>query len=285
MQAYRRRSSHRRHRWWLAGLVAAAIAGASPSGAKPERVVSLNLCTDQLLLLLAERGQIASITYLAPDSRTSYMAAATRGLHVNHGRLEEILPLDPDLVLTGRFSARTTAALLRKLDYRVVEFSLPTDFEGIRRQLRRAGDLLGKPDKARLLIDRLDRELGDAKRDGPPQPPLAAIYRPNGFSAGRGTLEHVIFEAAGLRNLAAEAGLVGYARLPLENLLSADPDILVFGSAEAAPPSLAEVTLRHPALEAMRKTVRVITLPDSLWRCAGPMAAEALARLRAARRP
>ena len=285
MRACRPPSSGRGRRWWLALLVAAAFAGASPSHAKPERVVSLNLCADQLLLMLAERERIASVTYLSSDPHTSYMAPASRGLHVNHGRLEEILPLDPDLVLTGRFSARTTAALLRKLDYRVVEFGIPTDFSGIRSQLRRAGALLGEPDKAKALIERLDRELAAARSDIPPDPPLAVIYRPNGFTAGRGTLEHVVLEAAGLRNLAAEAGMMGYGRLPIENLLDADPDILVFGSDESGPPSLAEATLRHPALDSVRETAKLVILPDNLWRCAGPMVADAVARLRAARQP
>ena len=235
--------------------------------------------------MLADHERIASVTYLSPDPHSSYMAPASRGLHINHGRLEEILPLEPDLVLTGRFSTRITAALLRKLDYRVVEFGIPTDFDGIRVQLRRAGALLGEPDKAQALIDRLDRELAAAKADIPPNPPLAAIYRPNGFTAGRETLEHVVLEAAGLRNLAAEVGLVGYGRLSLEHLLNADPDILVFGSDESGPPSLAEATLRHPALDAARETTKLVILPDNLWRCAGPMVAEAVAHLRAARRP
>jgi iron complex transport system substrate-binding protein len=278
-------SSGRGRHWWLALLVAAALASVGPSDAKPERVVSLNLCADQLLLLLADRERIASITYLSPDPHTSYMAQASRGLHINHGRLEEILPLEPDLVLTGRFSARTTAALLRKLDYRVVEFAIPIDFEGIRNQLRRVGALLGEPDKAKALVESLDQELAAAKSDIPPNPPLAVIYRPNGFTAGRGTLEHVVLEAAGLRNLAAEVGLVGYGRLSLEHLLSADPDILVFGSDKSGPPSLAEATLRHPALDKARETAKIVILPNNLWRCAGPMVAEALARLRMARQP
>ena len=40
----------------------------------PERVVSMNLCTDQLAMLLAGPGQLASVTYIATHPRASAMA-------------------------------------------------------------------------------------------------------------------------------------------------------------------------------------------------------------------
>lgn len=47
-----------------AGLMLAAAA-ASP--AQPERIVSLNMCTDELVLRLADAGRIASVTWLSQD--------------------------------------------------------------------------------------------------------------------------------------------------------------------------------------------------------------------------
>ena len=51
------------------GMVAAVLAVALPAPARadtaPARVASLNLCTDQLAMLIAAPGQLVSISWLA----------------------------------------------------------------------------------------------------------------------------------------------------------------------------------------------------------------------------
>ena len=54
-----------------------SLAPAAPAGAAPLRVVSINLCTDQLAMLLAAPGQLVSVTHLARDPEASVMALQT----------------------------------------------------------------------------------------------------------------------------------------------------------------------------------------------------------------
>ena len=84
------------HRWCLRAALVLLIAGFLPGigMAKPARIVSMNVCADQLLLLLADREQIASLSFLATDISTSMMTEEAAGLPQNHGRSEEILPLE-----------------------------------------------------------------------------------------------------------------------------------------------------------------------------------------------
>ena len=70
----------------VAALKTAPKAQASPL--KPKRIVSLNLCTDQLLLTLGLRSRIVSLTFLAADPSASAMAEAARGIATNRGRAE-----------------------------------------------------------------------------------------------------------------------------------------------------------------------------------------------------
>ena len=85
---------------WLVGMASGAAAE------RPQRVVSMNLCTDQLAMLLAAPGQLISVSYLAQDARSSAMAEAAQGFEMNHGLAEEIAFLRPDLVLAGRYTTR-----------------------------------------------------------------------------------------------------------------------------------------------------------------------------------
>ena len=79
---------------------------------RPSRVVSLNLCADQLLLQLAEPDQIKSLSPLARDRSLSFLAEAARAFPLNDGKGKSILFSGADLVLTGTFGQQNRTALL-----------------------------------------------------------------------------------------------------------------------------------------------------------------------------
>src|SRR5438067_3348422 len=91
-------------------LTAAALAPAADGAVKPTRIVSMNLCTDELVLRLADRKNIASVTWLARGGSSNVSELAAQ-VPINHGLAEEIIPLDPDLVIAGVYTTRAAVAL------------------------------------------------------------------------------------------------------------------------------------------------------------------------------
>ena len=72
---------------------------AQAAEARPMRVASLNLCTDELLLALADDSQIASVTHLSKQrAETPYWERGLR-FPTNDGSLLSVVSLKPDLVL------------------------------------------------------------------------------------------------------------------------------------------------------------------------------------------
>ena len=118
---------------------------------KPNRVISINLCTDQLVLQLLDRDRIASVTYLAADPTISYSANRAVGLVKNHGLAEEVVALNPDLILAGAFTSRPTTSLLKKLGYRVIEFKMAGSFETLRQNIIKAGEVLDEEKKSKTF--------------------------------------------------------------------------------------------------------------------------------------
>jgi hypothetical protein len=60
-------------------VIEATVAEAEPPAASaPERVVSINLCTDQPPMMFAAPGQLVSASHLATDPRSSAMAEEAR---------------------------------------------------------------------------------------------------------------------------------------------------------------------------------------------------------------
>ena len=270
-------------RMYAATVLATAVlcALAAPTCAAPERIASIYLCSDQLLLRLADRDRIVSVNRFAADPAFSNEAGAVRGIHLNRGQAEDILPLNPDLVIAGAFTAPATKALLRRLGIAVLELPVEESFEDIRANIRRAAAALGEAARGERLVAELDRSLAAAP-PGDGRRPELMLYRFGGYSQGRHTLTDAIFARAGFANYAASR-LDGVGRLPLEKIVSDPPDAILLGDEGTERDSLAAETLAHPALRRLRATIPTLVVPDRLWLCGLANTGEAVRKLAAFR--
>lgn len=265
---------------WTRGLAALATAiallgGASAASAEaPKRVVSLNLCTDQLAMLLAADGQLYSVSHLATDETASVLAKEAVPFVANHGLAEEIFLMKPDLILSGTYTTRATVDILKRLGFRVEEFQPESSFADIRANIRRMGSLLGREAKAEELVRGIDATLANVPT-GKADAPTIAPYYANQFTSGRDTLAGEVVTRAGLINMGEKLGFQGTQKLSLEQLVMAKPDLIAAHNAYAAP-SLAYEAQVHPAFRAALQGKNLIDIPDKYWICGGPFTAEAV---------
>ena len=261
-------------------VVASLVLAATPAaGARPERIVSLNMCTDELVLRLADPAAIASVTWLSQDPRNANMAEAARRYPANHGLVEELLAFRPDLVIAGSFTTRNTVALLKRVGAPVREFGVPRDLAGVKAQIAEMAALLGEPARGEALIGEIDARLALLAQRIGKERPKALVLRPNGFTVGRGSLVGEILTRAGFVNLAAELGIDNYGQIALETVALGEADILILNTSEGGPPSLAHEILNHPLIGQLGDRLRLVTLPSRLWTCAGPAVIDAIEML------
>ncbi len=246
--------------------------GANPPVApeRPLRVVSMNLCTDQLALLIADPGQIVSLTNLAADPAMSALADQARPYPANHGRAEEVYLMHPDLVLAGEWTDQAAVSMLTRLGVPVTIFPAGAGIEDVRDAITRMGDSLGQPERAAALLTDFDARLAAI------QPvagqPRATVYGPGGYAWGEKTLAGAILKAAGYANVATGPVLSHGGYLSLERLAMARPDLIVAALSGGA--SRAEAVLDHPALRGM---AAIGQQRDADWVCAAPAMLDAVA--------
>lgn len=255
-------------------LAAVLVVAALPAWGAPQRVVSMNLCSDQLAMMLAAPGQLISVSSLSQDPRLSPMAEQAAAYVPNTGRAEEIYLMRPDLVIAGAYTPPATVSMLRRLGLRVETPPPAEDFAAIRADITRMGDWLGRPDAARKLLARFDADLAAAR--SPSRRGRAALYYANGFTSGAGTLAGAILEAGGYANIAADYGITATTPLPMELLVMADPDRLITG-AKWPGQSQGEAILDHPALAAATPAKTQVT--DLNWTCGTPFVTRAIRSL------
>lgn len=270
------------------GAAAACLAVATATAVCaqiPARVVSINLCTDQLAMLLAAPGQLVSVSRIALDPRVSAMAEQAEDYQINAGRAEEVHVMRPDVVLAGMYSSRETVALLRRLGIEVVQFDIVKSLDDVPRHLAEMGTALGREARAAQMISEFESGLAALRSDleaVQQDRPRAALYYANGYTSGDQSLAGEILAAAGLRNAPAEAGYE-WGILPLEMLAMINPDMTI--TARRYPGgSRAEEIMDHPVIEGLRGQVGRTALTDQDWVCGTPFVLRAISDMAAARR-
>ena len=271
-------------RFAVLALALLSVLPGSARAERPQRIVSIGLCTDQLALLLADRAQIASLSAWAEDAQMSYMIDAVGDLPLNNGSVEEVVRHAPDLVVTSQFTAWDTAKFLRQLGYRVEQLPEARSINDIYRVLELFGEWSGNPERAADTIAGMRARLDEVRARYADRPEKTVIaYAPNGFTVGANTLEHDVFTRAGYRNLAVDMGIEGFQQLTLEELVAADPDVLQVDRDLSHPDSLATAYVGHPVLDKLAGDREALDIPLRLRICAGPMIVEAI-EMMAARR-
>jgi iron complex transport system substrate-binding protein len=246
--------------------------------------MSLNVCTDQLAMLLAEPGQLVSVSELATDPGLSFHADLAASYAHNRGLAEEVLVARPDIVVTGAYSLHNTTPLLRRLGYRIEEFQYAQTLDTIPGEIRRMGAILGAQSRGEGMANAFERELSRIESERCGDDPTAIAYDQNGIAMGQGSLIDSAMKAAGLRNIAAELGYSGMAPFPLELLVEKRPDIVVLPEPLADTPALADLIASHPAIRALGEGTLRIHLPRGSASCGGPFVIEAVKALAKARR-
>jgi iron complex transport system substrate-binding protein len=263
----------------LSGLAICALATAAAGAAEPpRRIVSINLCTDQLAMALAEPSQIAALSHLSRIEGLSFHARQAKAFPAVRGTAEEVLKLAPDLVLAGAYSSAATRTLLAAHGVRVETFAPVTTVEEARAEIVRAAALLGNPERGRRLAAEIERALADAAP--PPGRPLVALQlQRRGFASGRETLVADLMHRLGIENAADRLGITSVERVSLEVALETRPDLLILQEDDRRAADQGAALLGHPALAALVPPERRAFLPYSEITCAGPALPAAIATL------
>lgn len=264
----------------LSGCTGSVAAPVPAVSAKPMRVMSLNMCSDQILLELLPPERITSVTWLARDPASSLLANEAMQVDVNHGLVEEVLRQKPDLILAGTFTTPAVRGMLKRLGFPLVEVAHPNSFEDVRQITRQIAAAVGEEARGEQLITEMDSTLDTLAR----QPSLrytVVAWDRSGFSTGEETLQNAIFKAAGADNIANRPPVSGSGKPDTEVLIEAAPRILVQGSPFARAPSLGDNVEQHRVVRRFWTSQgRMLTVPQAYYVCGTPRIADAAARLR-----
>jgi iron complex transport system substrate-binding protein len=253
----------------LLALCVALWADPAPASDAPRRVVSFNLCADQLVVALADPDQIAGLSPYATDPALSVVADKALAFRKADWQAESTLLLEPDLVLIGPNDRSVTRRMLTAQGLRVVETGFVSDFDSARKQIREMAALLGHPERGEKLIAELDRARARLAAVAPKSDRTALVVERGGYTQGPASLAATLLVEAGLKPPpGAPAGYGGF--IPLEKFLVLRPDLVFLKDPPSAATDQGAMFLVHPALRDLYPPERRVALPTRYTMCGGP---------------
>jgi iron complex transport system substrate-binding protein len=251
--------------------ISLAVAGAAQA-APPKRVASLNLCTDELLLMLAAPRQIASVTHLSQSQAESVLWRRAKNYPRNDGSLLSVAPLRPDLVLSMGGGARDRVRIAQRLGVRMLDLPFPQSLSDIEKSIANVARALGRDSTGEELL----RQLRNLRRTAPPSRIDAIWLGGGGRSAAPLGLTGQWMALAGFRQRSLQGD-----RVSLEQLLVRPPQLILRSDYRSGQYSLEQRWLRHPLARGVGKA-RTITTNGRAWTCMGPALIPEIVRLRKA---
>jgi len=235
----------------LFGLLGLLILQSAMAQLAPFRIISLDLCTDWMLIEYARPGQVLAYSPLLYRFPADWVP---ENLPTHNGSLEQILELEPDLVLSGEYNAMTLRKRLQQLGNRIEVLAMPNRLDSIVHYQANFNELIG---------DKNPLEISD--QQNPFKNRSLLLLGANGIGTGTQTLENDVIERAGWTNYLQQPG---YINLDLEALVSSPPDAVLWSSPLSN--SLSNLFAEHPVLKRLIQKSNRLKTEYWRWQCPGP---------------
>ncbi|MFO7264600.1 MAG: ABC transporter substrate-binding protein [Bacillota bacterium] len=196
----------------------------------PQRIVSAALALDNILLFVTDPQRVVAVTRFAADPAYSYVSDRLQPhmTIIDQLNAEQVLALDPDIVLIAVWNDPDTVHQLRDLGVKLYTFARFSTVQDALDNIARIGEITGDEERAQALIDEFHRRAQEvaARVSGRPRPAVL-VWDDWGTTVGPGTSAHDIIEMAGGRNVAAEHGIVGWQTIDAEAVVRMNPDVII----------------------------------------------------------
>lgn len=195
---------------------------------KPEKIVSMTLASDEILLSMVEPDRISALSCrYADDETVSNVAESAKGFEKVEDNIESIVAMAPDLVFTASWMSEDKVSQLIEAGIPVYCYKMPSSIDGTKKLLSEIGRVVGEEKKADHMISEMKNRLNPIfekistlKEE---EKLTVLMYDAHGGIA----MFSDIAEKAGVINLFSQSGVETWGNLSKEKIVELNPDIFV----------------------------------------------------------
>ncbi len=198
----------------------------------PKRIVTLSMSTDETMLGLVEPQRMAAVNTLLDDPVSSNVTGLVKEIpqRIGNPTVEEIMALQPDLVVVPDWGDLTMVPSLREVGLKVIVCKGASNLAEIRETIELLAAAAGVPERGQKLRAMMDAKLAEiqekvAKIPQAERKRVVLISLMSGYG-GLGSSFDEACHYAGVINGRAELGIRDFQVMTKEQLVQIDPDIL-----------------------------------------------------------
>lgn len=199
---------------------------------KPERILSLSLSTDEILLDLVDKDRIVGLSQWSdvPAIANNYAKARNIKHKLRSSNIEQIIALQPDLVVVTSFFSEELLDFMRGLGLKVYVYPTLTTIDDIKSSIHALGKAVGEPERADQITQGMDKKLDfvAAKLQNIPNKNKTVIHMEGDLAYYSPDISfNDICRYAGAKNINQKLESKQVRFLSKEEILSLNPDVFI----------------------------------------------------------
>lgn len=199
----------------------------------PQKVLTLALSSDGIVMGLGMEDKLVAVNYLADDPVSSNLVEQAKKIQhkIKNPSAEEVLALKPDVVFAYDWSDMNRVENLRNLGMNVIVLKGPATIEDIKQNVRTIAKAMHADSKGEELVKLMDSRLAQVKQQVAAlrlqQPKKIVLVSLMSSYGGKGCIFDDMCKEAGVINGVSAAGIKNGQQITKEMLVKIDPDLLI----------------------------------------------------------
>jgi iron complex transport system substrate-binding protein len=212
-----------------------------------QRIVSIAPSNTEIIYAIGAGDQVVGRDEVS-DYPPEVLDVPSIGSTYGELNTEAILALEPDLVLAATITSPEQVQALEALEVPIFLLANPMTFDELFDNLIAVGEITGKQEQAQTLVDELGGRVNTVIDKTSGAEPVTVFYEVDGtdptapWTTGSGTFQNVLIRMAGGRNVADD--IEGWGQMSLEELVTRDPKVIIFGEGPWVPTTAASLSER-----------------------------------------
>lgn len=200
--------------------------------AKPQRILTLSMSTDEVMLGLVKTDHMVAVNQMLDDPVSSNITELAQQVEkkVGNPSVEEIAALQPDLVIVPDWGDLSVVPSLRELGLKVVVCKGAKNLQDIRETVRLLAQAAGEKQRGEVLLQKMDAKLADIQQKVSEIPvdqrQTVVLISLMSSYGGSGSSFDEACQYAGVINGMSAIGIQSGQTMSKEQLVKINPDVL-----------------------------------------------------------
>jgi len=201
---------------------------------KPQRILTASVGHDELTVALVKLDKLVGVAGITKNQTYSNVADLVQSIPEIDRDPENIVALNPDIVVTSEYFPEESIQRLNDLNIPVIQTGMASSIEEQKDTILLLGRIYGEEQRATQLVAEIAERYDFIQsvieqQNGSKKKKVLSItrYSDQIWAAGSDSTEGMIIESAGGINTAAESGIKGNMTTSIEGVIEMAPQIII----------------------------------------------------------